>query len=122
MKKRKTATTRATEARISLKHSVIICKALKGKRLEKAIDLLEGMSMGKLDLDGKYYTSASKKLLEMLNAAGANAAQKGMDSTKLFVAAAKPNKGRGFMRPRSRAKLRGRYAKSTNIEIILEER
>ncbi len=122
MKKRKTATARATEARISLKHSVIICKALKGKRLEKAIDLLEGMSMGKLDLDGKYYTSASKKLLEMLNAAGANAAQKGMDSTKLFVAAAKPNKGRGFMRPRSRAKLRGRYAKSTNIEIILEER
>ena len=91
-------------------------------RLEKAIDLLEGMSMGKIDLGGKYYTSASKKLLELLNAAGANAAQKGMDSTKLFVAAAKPNKGRGFMRPRSRAKLRGRYAKSTNIEIILEER
>lgn len=119
---RKTAVAKATEARVSLKHSRVICKALKGKRLEKGKAMLEDMSIGKVDLDGKYYTSASKKLLELLNAAEANAMQKGMDSTRLFIAAAKPNKGRGFIRPKSRAKLRGRHAKSTNIEIILEER
>ena len=119
-KTKKAAKSRAPDARISLKHSVVICKALKGKRLEKAKTLLQEMSIGKIDLNGKYYTKASKKFLELLNEAQANAAQKGMDAAKLFVTAAKPSKGRGFYRPRSRAKLRGRNAKSTNVEIILD--
>lgn len=116
------AVARAVDARISTKHSMAICKELRGKRLENAKALLEDMSMGKRNIAGKYYTKASTLLLEILNSAGANAMQLGMDAEKLVIAVAKPNKGRIFMRPRTRAKLRGRAAKSTNIEIILEER
>ncbi len=119
---KKTANARALEARISIKHSVVICRALRGKRLEKAKTLLQDMSLGKKDLDGKYYSKASRRLLELLNEGEANAVQKGMDASKLFITAARPSKARGFYRPRSRAKLRGREAKATNVEIVLEER
>ncbi len=110
------------DARISLKHALVLCKQLKGKRTAKARRLLEDLIAGTRSINGKYYTNASKKLLELLKTAEANAAQKGLDAEKLFVAAARANKGRTFIRPRSRAKLRGRRAKATNVEIVLEER
>lgn len=118
----KTAVAKETSARVSLKHSLVLCKQIKGKKLEKARKLLEDLVKQKRSLDGKYYTKAAKKFLDILKAAGANAKNKNLTVEKLFIKNATANKGEAFLRPRTRWHLRGRRAKSTNIEIIVEER
>ena len=118
----KTAVARIKEARISPKHSVVLCNAIRGKNVEKAQMLLSDLAIGKRDLDGKHYTKASEKLIGMLNEARANATEKGMDASKLFIAVARSSRGRTFMRPRTRGKLSSTQIKSTNMEIVLEER
>jgi len=109
-------------ARISLKDSKILCNKLRKSRVEKAKALLGDLVAKKTSLEGKYYTSASKKILEVLGSAEANAAAKGLDTDKLFIAVIKVDRGQTFMRPRSRTKLRRQQAKSANVEIVLEER
>ena len=118
----KLAEARIENARISLKHSIRICKELKGKKLEKAKKLLEGLIDQKISLDGRYYTNAAKKILEVLKNAEANAKNKNFDLERTFVKLAKADKGEKFLRPRSRWRFRGREAKSTHLTIILEER
>lgn len=118
----KTVSAKAESARISLKHSLVLCRELKGKKLEKAKRLLEDLTGRKRSLNGKYYTNASKKLLEILKSAEANAIYKNLDAERLFVKSAKADKGRTFIRPKTRWKSRGRRAKSTNIKIVVEER
>ena len=109
-------------ARISLKHSVIVCKELKNKKLEKAKKILENLIDKKTDLNGKYYTNTAKKILEVLKNAEANARFKGLNLEKTFIKNMKVDKGFTFIRPKSRWRFRGRKAKSTNLEIIVEER
>jgi len=60
--------------------------------------------------------------LEILSYAEANANVKGLNTERLYVKSAKADKGRTFIRPKTRFKSRGRRAKSTNLKIILEER
>lgn len=108
-------------ARISFKKSIIICKAIRGLSLEKGKKLLEDLVSKKASLDGKYHTDTSKKILEILSGAEANAKQKDLKMDKLFINA-KADKGFRLITQKSRAKFRGRKAKTTNIEIILEER
>lgn len=114
--------TAKTTARISLKHSIILCKILRGKRLERAKSLLQNLIEKKESIDGKYYTKASRHFLELLENVEANAKQKDMDSNKLFVKNIKADKGFTFLLPKSRAKFRGRKAKVTNLEVVVEER
>lgn len=121
-KTKKTSSAHVDAAKISLKHAIVLCKELRKKRVDKARGLLEDLIAAKKSLDGKHYTNASKKMLEILKSAEANAMVKGLDTERLFVAVAKADKGRTFIRPKSRFKSRGRRMKSTNIEIILEER
>ena len=118
----KTATARADDARISLKHSMVICDQLRGKKLDKAKSFLENLLFKTISLDGKYHPTASKKILEILKAAEANAKVKGLNPDKIFIKQIKGDKSRNFMRPRSRWRLRGRKAKATNILVLLEER
>lgn len=118
----KTSSARATDARISPKHSFVICNEIRGKRLENAKKILESMIAKKISLKGKYYTNASKKILELLESANANAAFSGLAVENLFVKIARADKGYKFIRPKSRARFRGRRAKVTNIEIVVEER
>lgn len=118
----KTAVAKEISAKVSLKHSQVLCKAIKGKRIEKAKRLLEDLIASKRSLKGKYYTKASKKLLEILKTAEANAKQKNLDVEKLWVKQAVANKGRTFILPKSRWGMRGRKSKSTNLTVILEER
>jgi len=101
-KTKKTASACVKDARVSLKSSKILCKEIKGKKVEKAQALLEGLVSEKHSLRGKYYTKTANKLLEILKSAEANARVKMMDDSRLFVISAKANKGRTFMRPRSR--------------------
>jgi len=119
-----TRTTRAKfeNARISLKHSVIVCKELKNKKLERAEKILENLIDKRVSLNGKYYTNTAKKILEILRNAETNARFKGFDLEKTFVKNIKVDKGFTFIRPKSRWRFRGRRAKSTNLEIIVEER
>jgi large subunit ribosomal protein L22 len=118
----KTALAYVKNARISLKHSVVICKELKGKKLENAKNFLKNLIEKKISLNGKYHTNAAKKILEALESAGANAKQKGLAEEKLFIKNIKADKGFIFVRPRSRWNLRGRKVKSTNLFVEIGER
>jgi large subunit ribosomal protein L22 len=117
-----TALSKVSNARISFKDSLILCKQLKGMKVEKAKKFLENLIDQKVSIERKYYTKASEKVLEILKTAEANAKQKNLNLEKLFIKIVKPDKGEKFIRPKSRFKFRGKEAKSTNIEIILEER
>jgi large subunit ribosomal protein L22 len=116
------ASAKIEDARISLKHAIIICRNLKNKKIDKAKKFLNDLIERKISLDGKYYTGATKKILEVLENAEANAKEKNLNLERLFIKTAKADKGAGFVRPRSRARFRGRRIKSTNITIELEER
>ncbi|MGC8812755.1 MAG: uL22 family ribosomal protein [Candidatus Aenigmatarchaeota archaeon] len=118
----KTASAVLEDARVSLKHSVAVCKEIKNKKIEKAKKFLEMLAEKKIDLNGKYYTNAARKILEILKTAEANAKVKNLNPERLFVKIAKADKGRVFTRPKSRWRFRGRKAKVTRIEIKLEER
>jgi ribosomal protein L22 len=118
----KTATAKEDNARVSLKNSQILCKILKGKKVSKAKKLLEDLIESKRSLKGKYYTKTSKKFLEILKTAEANAKHKDIDTEKLWIKNATANRGRAFILPKSRYGMRGREAKAASIEITVEER
>ena len=117
----KTVSASETNARVSRKDSLIIAKELRGKRADLARQLLVDLVSKSRSLKGKYYTNSSKKLLEVLDSAIANSIQKNMDIEKLFVKSIKADKGRVFMRPRSRTKRRGEQIKAANILVVLEQ-
>ena len=118
----KTAVAKETNAKVSLKHSRILSKKIVGKRIDKARRLLEDLVNRKRSLEGKYYTKTSKKFLDIIKAATANAIQKNLAAEKLFIKSARADKGETVVRPRTRWHLRGRRQRSSTIEIILEEK
>jgi large subunit ribosomal protein L22 len=118
----KTASASIENARISIKHSTAICKELKGKKLESAKNFLENLLDKKISLKEKYYPTAAKQILEILESAEANAKQKGLAEEKLFIRKIKADQGFAFTRPRSRWHLRGRKVKSTTLLVELGER
>jgi large subunit ribosomal protein L22 len=118
----KTAIARISNARISLKHSLVLCKKLKGKNLGKAKKFLEDLIAQKVNINGKYYTKAAKIFLDLLKTSEANATQKGLNSEKLFIKQIKADKGLRFYRPRSRWHLRRERVKAVNLKVELEER
>ena len=105
-----------------MKHSMVLFKEIKGKRLDKAKKLLEDLVEGKRSLERKYYTRTSKIILSILKSAEANAKQKNFNLEKLFVKKATVNQSRPFRRPRSKHRLRGQVLKSAHVLIELEER
>ena len=118
----KIASAKVNDARVSMKHSMVLFKEIKGKRLETAKKLLEDLIDGKRSLDGKYYTRTSKIILSILKSAEANAKQKNYNLEKLFVKTAHVNQSAKFRRPRSKYRLRGQILKSAHVLIQLEER
>jgi ribosomal protein L22 len=109
-------------ARISLKHSKILLNKIRGRHIKKAKGQLEGLLTREKNIEGKYYSKASKKILEVLINAESNAKSMGMDDERLVVDIAKAAKGRTFTRPRTRGGRSGEKAKMTNLEIVLRER
>ena len=118
----KTATAKETTAPVSFRHSQIICRKIKGKKVGKVKKLLEDILEEKKSLDGKYYTKTVKKLLDIIKSAEANAKQKNLAVEKLFIKNAIADKGEATYRAKTRWNLRGRRQKSSNIEIVVEER
>jgi len=113
----KTAKAKILNARISLKSAVKVCKLLRGKKLSDAKKLLEDLIAKKISIDGKYYTNVAKKLLELLKAVEANAKKKEMTVENLRIKVVKADRGETFLLPKSRAKFRGRRAKSTHLTV-----
>ncbi|MEM5773226.1 MAG: uL22 family ribosomal protein [Candidatus Aenigmatarchaeota archaeon] len=118
----KTARAKISNARISLKHALVLCKELKGKKLEKARKFLENLISEKVSINGKYYTKAAGIFLELLKSAEANAAQKGLATEKLFIKNIKADKGLRFYRPRSLWHLRRQRIKAVNLTVEVGER
>jgi len=118
----KIATASETGAPVSFRHSRIICGEIKGKKVDKAKKILEDISNGKRDLDGKYYTKTVNKILDIIKSAEANAKQKNLAVDRLFIKNATADKGEAMYRPKTRWNLRGRRQKSSNIKIVVEEK
>jgi large subunit ribosomal protein L22 len=106
--------------RISTKSSTVVCRAVSGKNLVKGKMLLQDLLDQKRSLEGKYYTNASKQILNVIKSAEANAEFKGLDIGRLVIFAS-AHKGFTFMRPR-RLKMRRTKRKMTNIQVVLHQK
>jgi ribosomal protein L22 len=118
----KTSTSSNPMARVSLKDSVKIFNNIRNKPVKKVKNFLNDLINQKRDIDGKYYISASKEILSLIEEAENNAEAQGLDREKIFIKKAIANKSFKYMLPKSRWSHRGRQAKICQLEIILEER
>lgn len=118
----KDASSKISGAKVSLKHSLVLCKKLRGKSLAKSKSFLEDLRDQKISIDGKYYSKAADKFLEMLGTVEMNAKQKNLNTERLFIRKIQADKGLVFQRPRSLWHLRGQKAKSVNLVVEVEER
>ncbi|HDQ59894.1 MAG TPA: 50S ribosomal protein L22 [Candidatus Woesearchaeota archaeon] len=114
---------------ISPKHAVEICRAIKGKSVNRArailhlaIEQKEPIKLtkhhknvahrkGKGFASGRYMVKASKRILNVLDNAIANAAYLNLDGDRLYVKGAVPN----------RAVSKQRGGKYTHLKLILAE-
>lgn len=129
------------EIHISPKHSVEICKVLKGKKLDVAKDLLEEViekkraipfkkhnrgvahRKGKGFGPGRYPVRAAGAILKVLEAAENNAEYSGLDTEALLIKHIAANKGRtisGWM-ARAHGRNTAKDTETVNIEVVLEE-
>jgi large subunit ribosomal protein L22 len=127
------------ELSISPRHSVAICKYIRGWPLERAKDYLEevvklkapipdrryrssGHRKGKVG-PGRFPQKAAKHILKVLEAAEANAEYKGLAVDGIIISHIAANRGRAwesqFRRARGRASPKLR--ETVNIEVILRE-
>lgn len=104
---------------ISPKDALIVCRAIRKKKLTTAKRLLEDLDAKKRSLGGKYYSHAVSAILKMLKSCEKNAENLGLEMGRLFVYASAsygPN-----MRRRRRRSDFGHLLKVTNLEIVLAE-
>jgi len=118
----KTTRSKKSNARVSVKDANIIFKKIKKKRIDKAMSFLEDLIDKKKNIEGKYYTGASKVILELLKDVKVNAAARGLNEEKLFIKTLSANKSFTFILPKSRITHRGRRAKLCHLEVEVEER
>ena len=105
-----------------MKDSILLFDYIRNKPLTKAKTFLNSLIEQKKSLDGRYYTLASREILRLLESAEANAESLGLNADKLVVKKAVASKAFTFMLPKSRFSHRGRKAKISRLEVILEER
>lgn len=119
---KKTATAKRSIARVSLRDSVRIFKNIRNKPVKKVKMFLNDLIKQKRDIDGKYYTGASKAILNLIEEVENNADSQGLDRERLFIKEAVANQSFRFMLPKSRWSHRGRKAKLCQLSITVEER
>jgi len=120
MNPKKSARAYGRALRISTKSSVVVCRAVSGKNLDKGKRLLQDLLDEKRSLEGKYYTNTSKGILDVVKSAESNAEFKGLDLSRLVIFAS-AHQGFTFMRPR-RLKMRRTRRKMTNIQVVLQQK
>jgi len=139
----RTALASGRNLRISFKHAVEICRAIRGMKLEDAMRLLEdvirkrraipfrryhGKVAHRRELEGwpagRYPVKAAREILKVLENARANAEYKGLDTSRLWVVHAAAQKGLKIRKyiPRAFGRATPFFSQLTHIEIALEER
>jgi len=134
-KEEHTATVRGFNLAISKKFSVEVANFIRRKKLKVAKELMEGVIEKKIavpfrkhnrDLGhkrgigpGRYPIKVAKQILILLESAEMNATNKGLDVDALFIKEISANKGSTSMKG---GRHRGREAKRTHLEILLEEK
>lgn len=130
------------EMRISPKHAMEVCRAIKRMKLAVAKDFLQAVAEKKKAVPyrshrkkiahrrgltkwdaGQYPVNAARAILKVLGNAEANAKYKGMSEEKLRIVHASAQKGitiPGFL-PRAFARATPFNKPTTNVEIILKE-
>lgn len=127
------------ELPISPRHSVIICRHIRGWPLEKAKDFLSDVTKLKAAVPdrryggtahrpgkvgpGRYPEKAARLILKVLQGAEANAEYKGLVTEDMVIAHIAAHRGRAwqgrFQRARGRATPKVR--ETVNIEVVLRE-
>lgn len=127
------------EMPISPRHSIMICKHIRGWRLERAKDFLAdviklkaavpitryggaGHRRGKLG-PGRYPEKAARQILKVLEGAEANAEYKGLVTEDMVVAHIAAHRGRSWEGrfPRARGRATPKIRETVNVEVILRE-
>ncbi len=139
----KVARAMGRELRISPKDATEICREIKGRDLEDALDYLERV-VDRIDAvpykrhykqlshkrsiqkwhSGRSPVNASKAIIEVLENARSNAKYKGLDEDSLLIRHASARKGfviRGFWH-RARGRVDPFDSPTTNVEVWLGER
>lgn len=116
---------RGSDMPISTKKSIVICKLLKGKKIDSAIKLLESVANEKFGIKmnrketlkpgkgTKYPIKTVEAFIKLLNSLNANASYKNLDVGKIILSA----KANQASRP-LKAGARYRQFKRTHVEII----
>jgi large subunit ribosomal protein L22 len=119
---------------ISTKHSVEVCRCIRGKSIKRAKKILQDVIMLKSPIpyrrynrdvghkagmaSGRFPKKTSQEILKIVESAEVNAQFKGMDTSELVVAHSVAHKA---SRPFHAGRQRGRYMKRTHIEIVVRE-
>ncbi len=135
----KSAIARVKEADISLKDAVNIAHYLRGKKLERAKDILDGVVVKKTPVPyfryldsvshrrgigpGRYPVKAAKAFQELLNNAEANAEFKSLNMESLVVKHIAASKGRMLKKytPKAYGRAGANFKDLINLEIVVEE-
>jgi large subunit ribosomal protein L22 len=139
----KTAKASGRENRVSHKHAREVCKAVKGMTLANAKQYLRDVIAKKRAIpftrynkkaghrhglvksfSGRYPIKASDQVLKIIQAAEANAENKGLDVDRLRIlhAAAYPGTKVKRFTPRAHGRASPKFETLTHIEIVLEEK
>ncbi len=131
-KKRDYAIAKGIDLPISTKHSIAICRFIKGKHPAEAIEMLEKVRKLKLAvpmqgeiphrkgriMSGRYPVKAAEYFIKVLKTVIANAVQLGLDESKLYISIAKADKASRPYRP---SRHLGRRFKRTHLLIEVRE-
>jgi ribosomal protein L22 len=109
-------------AHVSKKDAVVVFKQINKKSTKKAKMFLNNLIDQKIDIDGKYYTGATKEILKLVEEVENNAESLDLDKEKLFIKEALANQTFKFMLPKSRWSHRGKKAKLCNLKLTVKER
>jgi large subunit ribosomal protein L22 len=139
----KTAKASGRELRVSHKHAREVCRTIKGMMLSNAKEYLRDVTEKKKAVPfrrykkklghrtglqkafaGRYPIKAAQQILRVVEAAEANAENKGLDVDRLRIlhAAAYPGMKIKQYTPRAHGRASPKYETTTHIEIILNEK
>ena len=139
----KTAKASGREIRVSHKHSREVCRTIKGMMLSNAKTYLRDVTEKKKAVPfrrykkklghraglkqafaGRYPIKAAQQILRVVEAAEANAENKGLDLDRLRIIHASAYPGMKIKRftPRAHGRASPKYDTTTHVEIVLEEK
>jgi len=124
---------------ISRKHAIMVCRAIRGMKLDDAMKYLEDVIAKRRPVPfvrfttsvghkrgmgpGRYPVKAAKYILKVLENAEANAEYKGLDTDSMVIRHIAAHKGRTVKKymPRAYGRATPWFKEHVHIEVILEE-